>query len=132
MPIEVVPTYYGIRTTAWDPLTTAEEIVWVSRLRSLIPTLDTFYGQLVDLRGRRLDGLTNVDLVQEAMELVLAHGLQRSAVIVADSAVAMLTKRVALEMGVYACERYIDASAEPGWERLALEWLDHGLDPDLL
>lgn len=131
MPIEVQATHYGLRSTVWDPITPEEEQSWLASVKAMVPQLDPFYGQLVDLRRLRVDALTDPNLVKSAMEFVLAHGLQRSAVIVDDPVIAMHTKRLSWETGVYRWERYLDASEEPDWERVALDWIDHAIDPDL-
>jgi hypothetical protein len=129
MPSEVTATYFGIRIRTWDPLTYAEQEQWLQDLTALVPTLDPFYGQLVDLRDLRGICASDPALIEEGMNLVLACGLKRSAVIVSDPVTAMEVKRMAWETGVHEWERYLDASSEPDWERLALDWIDHAIDP---
>lgn len=131
MPVRLEVTHFGLRSTVWDPLTVQEERSWLAGIKEQVPTLETFYGQLIDLRGRGVGGLSDPSIVVDAMHYVLAHGLLRSAVVVADPLIAMHVKRLSWDSGVYEWERYIDASVEPDWERLAVEWIDHGIDPDL-
>jgi len=58
-------------------------------------------------------------------------GMKRSCVILANSITAMQFKRLAKESGIYAFERYVDASAIPDWKKTALSWVKDGIDPDL-
>ncbi|MGB9500437.1 MAG: hypothetical protein ACKVE4_12015 [Dissulfuribacterales bacterium] len=34
------------------------------------------------------------------------------------------------ETGIYEWERYIDVSSSPDWERIAVDWISKGIDPD--
>lgn len=58
------------------------------------------------------------------------HGMVRSVVILANYTVTCQFKRIALQSGIYDWERYIDESAEPDWEKVGLDWVINGIDPD--
>jgi len=64
------------------------------------------------------------------MRWVRAQGMERSAVIVANALTKMQILRLAKEVGVYAYERYFDASVDAEWEAKALAWIEQGTDPD--
>ena len=38
--------------------------------------------------------------------------------------------KIAKETGIYEWERYIDVTAQPGWEQIALDWILNAVDPD--
>ncbi len=130
MPVSVEPTSYGHRSVFSDPITLAEVVVWFEELKRCVEGKASF-GQLVDVRGRpRLTGVRDQEeVVQEAMAYLLAHGLTRSAVIVASTQTALKIKQMAFGTNVYERERYFDGSA-PRWEQDALAWIEHGVDPD--
>ena len=44
--------------------------------------------------------------------------------------VTLQFKRLARESGIYAWERYFDASKLTNWERVAEDWIIQGTDPD--
>ena len=130
MPATVEPTSYGHRCVFVDPITLAETVAWFDELKRRVDA-KTSFGQLVDLRGRhQLTGAQDQQaVVQEAMAYILAHGLTRSAVVVATPRIAMKIKQLAFGTNVYERERYIDGSV-PDWEQTALAWIEHGVDPD--
>jgi hypothetical protein len=130
VPVTVEPTSYGHRSVIADPLTVADFVAWFEEVKQCVEGKASF-GQLVDLRGRpRITGVPDQEqVVQEAMAYLLAHGLTRSAVIVATTQTALKIKQMAFGTNVYERERYFDGSA-PGWEQDALAWIEHGVDPD--
>jgi hypothetical protein len=42
----------------------------------------------------------------------------------------MQFKRIAKQTGIYAFERYLDASKTPGYEKIGIAWIQNGVDPD--
>jgi hypothetical protein len=69
-------------------------------------------------------------LMVKGQALYRAKGMQRSAVILNDAVVTGQFMRLAKESGIYAYERYIDASNDPQWHRHAEDWVRSGVDPD--
>jgi hypothetical protein len=130
MPVSIEPTSYGYRSAFLEPVTLAETVDWFDELKRCLDG-KTPFGQLVDVRSRqRLTGIKDQEaVVQEAMAYILAHGLTRSAVVVATTQTAMKIKQMAFGTNVYERERYIDGST-PDWEQTALAWIEHGVDPD--
>ena len=59
-----------------------------------------------------------------------AKGMKRSCVIVKDKVTALQFKRLAMTSGIYAFERYLDATASPNWNDTATAWVRDGADPD--
>jgi hypothetical protein len=130
MPATVESTSYGHRSVFSDPITLADTVAWFEELKRCVEG-KTSFGQLVDVRGRqRLTGIRDQEqVVEEAMGYLLAHGLTRSAVIVATTQTALKIKHMAFGTNVYERERYIDGSA-PDSEQIALAWIEDGVDPD--
>ena len=57
-------------------------------------------------------------------------GMERSVVILNSPITTMQFKGIAHETGIYEWERYIDASTEPDWEKVGLDWIINSIDPD--
>ena len=57
-------------------------------------------------------------------------GMERSCVILSNSLTKMQFTRIAKETGIYAFERYIDASVSQDWMDKAMGWLNKEEDPD--
>ena len=55
--------------------------------------------------------------------------MERSIVIVRDKLTAMQFRLIAQKTGIYADERYIDASLNDYWEKEALNWLLSSIEP---
>ena len=54
----------------------------------------------------------------------------RSAVILSSPVIAAQFRRIGGETGIGQWERYIDASTEPDWEEVGMNWLLHAIEPD--
>lgn len=95
--------------------------------------LDTIAGSIsimIDLiNGSPMPGKSQI-LVNELYQKVIQKGLIRSANIVPSSMMKLQMVRLAKEHGTYDKARYINFSDNPGWEKIALDWLENGIDPD--
>jgi hypothetical protein len=129
MPTSTSSTSFGYRTTISSPFTPAEATAWFADVKRVVGKPHTF-GQLVDLRGQKTTTPESNAIVESAMEWVRAQGMNRSAVVLSSAITKMTIMRLAKEAGMYAYERYFDASSDPAWETKALAWLEHGTDPD--
>ncbi len=54
----------------------------------------------------------------------------RSVVIVDSALTKMQFQRIAKQTGIHAWERYIDASSITDWEKVGIDWINKGIDPD--
>lgn len=108
----------------------AEMKAWVAESREALAKAPKSFGVMVDMRT--LKPLT--DAAQAAMvegqKLYKEKGMQRSAVALASSVVTMQFRRLAEESGIYAWERYLDASKVTDWEKVGKEWITAAKDPD--
>ena len=129
MPSTTSATPFGYRTTISSPFSPAEATQWFADVKRAVGAPHKF-GQLVDLRGQKLASDETNQIVQDAMKWVRTQGMERSAVVVANAITKMQIVRLAKEVGMYAYERYFDASADPQWEAKAKAWIEHGTDPD--
>ncbi|WNG23734.1 hypothetical protein F0U62_06605 [Cystobacter fuscus] len=133
MPVpQNVATDYGFRSTAPGYIIPAEARLWFEDLKERVLRLEGRpFGLLVDSRTQKSNPPESQEIIREAMVWLRAHGMQRS-VVVLDSTVALIQiLRIAKSTGVYSYERYLDALKDPLWERKAVDWLSHGIDPDL-
>jgi hypothetical protein len=103
---------------------------WYDESVAALKTAPETYGVIVDMR-------TLSPLAEKAREIMVAGqqlykeaGMERSAVILANSFVTTQFKMLAVKSGIYAYERYIDATANPDWARKAKEWVVRAIDPD--
>jgi len=130
MPTSTYATSYGYRTVISPEIGVVEAKAWFEDIKRVVGPPHAF-GQLVDLRAQRSSSGETKAIIEAAMRWVRAQGLERSAVIVSSIVTKVLIVRFAKEAGMYAYERYFDASGDPHWEDKALDWIEHGTDPDL-
>jgi len=126
MGMTIADTPYGVRHTNTTPVTLPEAQAWHADLMSR----PNVRGQLVDCRLWKAAPPEVTELIGKAMMDVRAKGLQRSAVVLSSTVAKMQISRLAKQNGMYAVERYIDASTDPNWEQTALNWIEKGIDPD--
>lgn len=131
MPYTVQKTPFGYRSEIVSPFAPAEAQRWLSEIKQVVGT-GKLTGQLIDSRLAKANSPESGKVIEEAMTFVRARGLQRSAVILSSSVVKMQIQRMARESGVDSFERYIDASADPEWEKTAIAWIEKGVDPEQL
>lgn len=123
-------TRYGYRINAQGFVTLPEARAWFEDLRRLVGDSGKPFGLLVDIRGQRGNPAESQEVIKEAMAWMKQSGLARSAVVLDSTVAKIQTTRLAKTTGVYAWERYIDASKDPEWEARAVDWIVHGIDPD--
>ena len=70
------------------------------------------------------------ELMAKGQEMYRKAGLERSVVILADAVTSMQFQRIGKQSGINSYERYIDASSNPNFKDIGLDWLLHSKDPD--
>ena len=103
---------------------------WVAdTMKALIGQVGKF-GVIADMRALKpLKPEAQAVMVEGQKEYKL-RGMERSAVVLANSVIALQFRRLAQESGIYQRERYIDGSKEGPWEKIAEAWIVNGKDPD--
>jgi len=88
------------------------------------------FGVIVDMRTLAPLAQDTQELMVKGQQLYKEKGMERSAVVLNNSVTTMQFKRLAKESGIYAFERYIDASEVADWKKPAVDWVRDGKDPD--
>ena len=124
-------TDYGVDIVFGGPLTREEAAELLAELDRKLPPPGGRFGLLVDSRRSRAYSAAEQAIFRRGIVLCVERGMER-AVVVHDSHVAALqAKRLGKETGTLAWTRYIDARSHPDWQRIAEQWLRHGIDPEL-
>ena len=123
-------TPYGLRVS-FDGMMGEED---ARRFRGdFLRTLEAVAGPisiLIDLRKGQPISPRSQEIVADCYRAVTEKGLVRSANLVSSALMKLQMVRRAREMGTYDRARYVDASAGPRCEQIAVDWLEKGLDPD--
>lgn len=103
---------------------------WYSDSVQALAKAPSTFGVIIDMR-------TLAPLPQDAQarmvqgqQMYKNRGMERSCVVVNNAVTAAQFKRLAQQSGIYAFERYIDASAHANWSDLAIAWVNNAVDPD--
>jgi hypothetical protein len=121
---------FGFRVTIAGRVTPAEAVHAREESRAALAHCEKPFGVLVDIRTLKPMADDVQLVVDETQRLFRRSGLERSAVVLASAVMTIQFIRIAKDTGVYAHERYVDASKYADWEKIALGWIIDGVDPD--
>lgn len=85
---------------------------------------------LLDMRHSRAFPADAQEILKEAIRFFKQVGMERHAVVLNSAIATLQLRRLGKETGIDAASRYIDASTEQDWERVALDWLVRAVDPE--
>jgi hypothetical protein len=107
-----------------------EMAAWVSESEEALKDAPSTFGVIVDMRNLAPLQAEVQQVMVQGQGLYKNAGMQRSALVLNSSAVTIQFKRLSKESGIYAFERYIDASSTPNWTEVAVKWVRDEIDPD--
>lgn len=90
---------------------------------------DERFAVLVDMRNSRAFPAEAQELLKQAITLFKEAGMERNAVVLNSAIATLQARRLAKETGTANWSRFIDASSEPDWERVSIEWLLRAVEP---
>ena len=105
---------------------------WYNDSQNALSTETTSsFGVIIDMRDLMPISQETQTIMVSGQGLYKQKGMKRSAVILASAAISMQFKKIAQESGIYATERYIDASYFANPIDVAIKWVKDAIDPDL-
>lgn len=120
----------GFLLTFGGIIDAAEMQQWLAESEKTLATAQAPYGVIVDMRTLKPLAADAQAIMVQGQGLYKTKGMQRSAVILNDAITTLQFKRLAQQSGIYAFERYIDASKHADWTKVAVDWVKDGTDPD--
>lgn len=103
---------------------------WVEASKKELATVNGGFGVFVDMRDLKPLANDVKAVLEEGQKLYKMKGMVRSVVVVNSAMAAMQLKRIARETGIYEWERYVSSDNVADWEKVALDWVEKGIDPD--
>jgi len=88
------------------------------------------FGVIVDMENLEPLSQGASTLMKEGQKLYKEKGMNRSAVILNSPKICEQFKNIALQTGIYAKERYIDASTVKNSIEVAIKWVKDGISPN--
>lgn len=122
-------TSYGYRMTFEGFFLRKDVEDWVSDIRKKVGGRGSF-GNMVDMRGASAFPADAQEKLFEGINLCREKGMDRASIVVANPISKIQAMRFTKETGIHDIVRFIDASAEANWEKLALDWIQKAKDPD--
>ena len=124
-------TVYGFKLTFGGFMQASEMQKWHDDIVAKLPKTPSKFGIVVDMRTLKpLPPDAQGTLVKGQIACKKA-GMERSCVILDNPTTTLQFKRLGKESGIYAFERYLDASANLAWEPKAIAWVTKAEDPDV-
>ena len=108
----------------------AEMKNWLDESTKALATAQAPFGVIVDMRTLKPLASDAQEIMVKGQGMYKEKGMQRSAVVLNDAITTFQFKRLAQQSGIYAFERYIDASKDGEWTKTAVAWVKDGIDPD--
>ena len=123
-------TDYGYHLTFGGQILEFEMADWVEESRKALDGQKGAFSVFVDMR--RLNPIPTESQVQmqKGQRLYKQKGMERSVVILENPTLTRQFSRIAKQTGILPWERYVDASLVRDWEKVALDWIIEGIDPD--
>lgn len=86
---------------------------------------------LLDMRHSRAFPADAQVILKEAILFFKQVGMERNAVVLNSAIATLQARRLGRETGIDATSRYIDASTEQDWEKVAIDWMVGAVDPEI-
>lgn len=122
-------TSYGYRLTFEGFLQRDEAGELLAKMKRTVRPKNGGFAVLLDMRHSRAFPAEAQDLIKETLAFCKDAGLERNAVVLNSAIATLQARRLAKQTGIAPWIRYIDASAEPEWEKAAVGWLADAIDP---
>lgn len=121
---------FGYRLTFSGFIREDEMLEWVKESEKAVIGAPKDFGVLIDMKDLKPLPEGSQRHMQDGQKIYKKKGMSRSAVIVNGATTKMQFQRIAKETGIYDWERYIDSSSTVDWEKIAIDWVSSGVDPD--
>lgn len=126
-------TEYGYHITFSGIILAEEMQAWLEESRSILAELkEDEFGVFVDMRALKpLDQQATQHMIT-GQTLYKSRGMTRSVVVLSNPVLTLQFLLLARSSGIYHWERYLDASRVENFEKVGLDWIIQGIDPDEL
>lgn len=126
----VEETRYGYKITLRDSFDSESMMALLNNIRSTVRRREDF-GVVVDLRMAPAFPAEAQEVLRSCFDMFRGAGMGRQALVLNSAIAALQARRLSREAGVGERSRYLDVSANPEWERQALDWVVLGAEPVL-
>ncbi|MCA1960814.1 MAG: hypothetical protein LDL33_08455 [Desulfomonile sp.] len=128
---KIEKTDYGMKFTFSGFIDEQQVRNWGREVWEMAKSLPKGFCLLMDMRGMQPLPREAWQMMEKAQEKAIKAGMKRAVQILDDPITIMQFKRFARHTGIADRERQIDVTTVPDWEKVAMDWLISGIDPDV-
>ena len=125
----VEQTDYGMKLSILGFINPDEVNQMNREIQELGKKLDDGFGIVVDMRENRAFSNEVAELMKEQIGICIDVGMARAAIVLQSAIMTLQARRLIAETGIADRVRFIDASSEPDWEKVAVQWASRGVEP---
>ncbi|MDH3890383.1 MAG: hypothetical protein OEV49_04815 [candidate division Zixibacteria bacterium] len=122
-------TEYGYHMTFGGKILEDEMAAWVEESVQVLAEQRGKFSVFVDMRTLEPIASESQVQMQKGQRMYKQKGMERSVVILESATLTRQFQRIAKQTGILLWERYIDASLVKDWEKVALDWIKNGVEP---
>ena len=121
---------YGLKLTVSGDLTEQEISGMTVELKSLVGSISKPFSILVDARETITLDQSVFHLLSECQKILQAAGRQSAAIVINSPVLKSQGQRITIDSGSTEAVRFIDSSKTEDWEKVAMDWILRGKEPD--
>lgn len=121
---------YGLNITITGDLISDEIIGLTHELKTIAGTLTQPFSVLVDARKMMTLDKSVIHLAAECQRVVKECGRQYAAIVINSPVLKSQGERITLDSGSTEAVRFICSAKNADWEKVAMDWILHGIEPD--
>ena len=121
---------YGLKLTVSGDLTEQEISGMTDELKSLVGSISKPFSILVDAREAITLDQSVFHLLSDCQKIVQAAGRQSAAIVINSPVLKSQGQRITIDSGSTEAVRFIDSSKTEDWEKVAMDWILRGKEPD--
>lgn len=121
---------FGLKLTLSGDLTESEISGMTVELKSLVGLISQPFSILVDAREVMTLDQSVFHLLTECQRIVKDAGRQSAAIVIKSPVLKNQGQRITLETGSTEVVRFICSTKHKDWEKVAMDWILRGIEPD--
>jgi len=121
---------YGLKITFSGDLVESEIVELTGELKPLVGSISKPFSILVDAREVMTLDQSVFHLLSECQRIVKDAGRQSAAIVVNSPILKSQGQRITLDSGSTEAVRFICSVRNEDWEKVAMDWILRGIEPD--
>ena len=121
---------YGLKLTLSGDLTEAEISDMQVELKSLVGSINQPFSILVDAREMMTLDQSVLHLLSDCQRTAKDAGRQSAAIVIKSPVLKHQGQRITLDSGSTAAVRFMCSLKYEDWEKVAMDWILRGIEPD--